>query len=96
MITFLDGPAANQTLMLKRIPKLLRVVLEKTGGIDALDQLEDVPNDDETIVVYRRRDDLPISKYHLLCGRKAKTATGWYWNASYSVELLIINGESFA
>lgn len=85
MIEFLDGPAAGQSLPLRRAPKLLRVVRSRSGEWDALDQLEDEPKLSEQIFVYRRRDDLPISRYHLLCGRRAKRATGWYWRASYSV-----------
>ena len=84
MIEFIDGPAVGQSLALHRAPKLLRVVRSRQGEWDALDQLNDEPKLSEQIFVYRRRDDLPISKYHLLCSGRAKRATGWYWRASYS------------
>jgi hypothetical protein len=82
MITFLDGPAAGTTLQLRRLPKLLRVVIDGTD-VDALDQLEDKPKARESVYVYVRRDDMPISKYHLYCGSSSKRS-GWYYTASYS------------
>ena len=87
MLTFLDGPAAGVKLMLHRAPVFLRVVRSPGGDWDALDQLTDEPAPDETITVYRRRDDLDRSRIHLLCGRgrNGSNATGWYWMASYSV-----------
>ncbi len=53
MIRFLDGPAAGQVLTLQRAPVLLRVVQNRKGDWDALDQLSDTPAADETIHVYR-------------------------------------------
>lgn len=85
MISFLDGPAAGESLALHRAPKLLRVVRTRKGEWDALDQLDDEPKPSEQIFVYRRRDDLPISRLHLLCGRGRNSGSGWYWTASYSV-----------
>ncbi len=55
MTTFLDGPAKGQSLMLQRAPHFLRVVYDSsvTGGKwDALDQLDDRPKAEETVLVY--------------------------------------------
>jgi hypothetical protein len=87
MVKFLDGPAAGVTLSLRRIPKLLRVVRSAAGEWDALDQLDDTPATDEKMYVYRRRDDLDMTKYHLLFRGKDKRQSGYYWNASYSVRI---------
>lgn len=83
MVTFHDGPAAGVQLQLRRLPKYLRVTTEGPGKWDALDQLEDTPRRGERIIVYTRCDDLPISKYHLYCGRKG--GSGWYYMATYKV-----------
>jgi len=84
MITFIDGPAIGQRLMLKRIPILLRVVQNsQSGEWDALDQLADKPRHDEKVHVYLRGDE--VSMYHVLCRRGAgsRSGTGWYYKASY-------------
>jgi hypothetical protein len=52
MATFVDGPAADVYLSLRRAPKLLRVVRSSKGNWDALDQLDDTPKPSETIFVY--------------------------------------------
>lgn len=54
MSTFLDGPARGRNLTLRRAPIFLRVVFAPGGAVDALDQLDDEPREDEAIVVYRR------------------------------------------
>ncbi len=54
MITFLDGPAEGARLNLRRAPIFLRVVLDASGEIDALDQLDDEPRPTEAIHVYSR------------------------------------------
>lgn len=53
MITFADGPVAHAFLSLRRCPIYLRVVRGPDGEIDALDQLDDAPQLDEEIIVYR-------------------------------------------
>jgi hypothetical protein len=79
MTKFLDGPAKGKTLMLKRAPVFLRVV-EFGGEIDALDQLEDVPQLNEKLTAYtlvarpgvafvdctKCRGAYPIATYHLV------------------------------
>jgi hypothetical protein len=84
MVNFLDGPAAGEWLQLRRVPMLLRVVQDGDEW-DALDQLKDEPKQSETIHVYRRRDDLQVSKYHILTSRPRRAGSGWFWTASYSV-----------
>ncbi len=51
MIEFIDGPAKGLKLEIRRTPILLRLVHSKDGW-DALDQLDDKPEHDETIYVY--------------------------------------------
>ena len=53
MITFIDGPAAGNALDLQRTPVFLRVVIDKDGTVEALDQLDDKPRPSEAIHVYR-------------------------------------------
>jgi hypothetical protein len=52
MVTFQDGPAIGQKLMLRRAPKYLRVV-EENGKFDALDQPSDTPRETETLYAYQ-------------------------------------------
>jgi hypothetical protein len=52
MTTFEDGPAKGQTLMLQRAPLFLRVVIDPSGKVDALDQLTDKPASNEKIFAY--------------------------------------------
>lgn len=54
MTKFLDGPAVDVVLGLRRAPLLLRVVQDRLGNWDALDQLEDEPKHGETVSVYVR------------------------------------------
>lgn len=53
MTTFEGGPANGKSLLLKRSPILLRVVEDRKGKIDALDLIDDKPEPDETVTVYR-------------------------------------------
>lgn len=53
MTKFVNGPAHGATLMLKRAPLYLRVVIDALGKIDALDQLADTPTRDETLACYK-------------------------------------------
>lgn len=59
MTTFIGGPAKETTLWLRRAPIFLRVVIGPgpASAIDALDQLNDEPRYDESIVVYRKAED---------------------------------------
>lgn len=51
-VTFSGGPADARELALQRAPLFLRVVVAGRK-IDALDQLDDAPRDDEHVYVYR-------------------------------------------
>jgi hypothetical protein len=53
MTRFLDGPAANKTLMLGRTPVFLRVVIDRDGTVDALNNLEDAPKPSEVCHAYQ-------------------------------------------
>jgi hypothetical protein len=51
--TFLDGPAKGANLSLSRSPLFLRVVVDPSGAVDALDLLSDTPRPAEAVHVYR-------------------------------------------
>lgn len=85
VVEFIDGPAAGESLALRRIPVLLRVVQSRAGKWDALDQLDDEPKPTETIFLYRRRDDLGITHYFVCSRGRGKRESGVYWNAKYAV-----------
>ena len=80
MINFVDGPAAGQSLALRRAPTFLRVVRSQSGEWDALDQLDDEPKPRELVFAYYLAT--PQSRYHLKCSRRG--ASGWYVSASYA------------
>ncbi len=77
MVNFKDGPCMG-ILMLKRAPKYLRAVINTKGELDALDQLEDTPNENEVVYVYKREGE--TGSVHI-CGRK--NISGWYAMADY-------------
>ncbi len=79
MTHFIDGPAAGQTLMLKRAPLYLRVV-EKNGAWDALDQLEDTPDPAEKIYAYER-----VGKPGQVHINQGSGRGGWFTMAEYSL-----------
>lgn len=53
MTRFLDGPAADKTLMLGRTPVFLRVVIDVDGTVDALNNLQDVAKPSEVCHAYQ-------------------------------------------
>lgn len=59
MIGFLDGPAQHvRRMRLGRTPFFLRVVRKRGTRLwDALDQLEDVPAENEEVFVYERASE---------------------------------------
>jgi hypothetical protein len=79
MMRFLDGPAEDHCLNLKRAPLLLRVVIDADGTVDALDQLHDRPKPSEAIHVYRRVGK--PTRYHALC--TPRRLSGWFIMADY-------------
>jgi hypothetical protein len=80
MTTFLDGPAKGKTLMLRRTPKYLRVVVDQDGAVDALDQLEDAPRPDERVFAYILQENK--GSVHLNMGRGRG---GFYTLAGYKL-----------
>lgn len=91
MTRFMDGPAAGVTLMLRRAPFFLRAVQRPAkpgwsdmGEWDALDQLDDRPSADETIVVYRLRPSTQ-SRMHVCARGRGARAGGWYEGGEYEV-----------
>jgi hypothetical protein len=83
MVTFRDGPAAGVILDLRRAPQLLRVV-QSPAGWDALDALDDSPQEDERITVYRL-DVSTLGRYHLLIRGRGRRGSGWRMRADYWV-----------
>jgi len=79
MTSFSDGPAQGQTLMLGRAPIFLRVV-EWAGAFDALDQIDDTPEPEETIHVYQRVGEPGRMHVHRSGGKG-----GWFTVAEYAV-----------
>jgi hypothetical protein len=83
MIGFVDGPAASETLALRRAPILLRVVRSRQGKWDALDQPDDSPKAGEQIFVYRLAEK--PTRYHLCIRGKGKKEGGFYWSGKYAL-----------
>lgn len=81
MSKFLDGPAADVFLSIRRAPFLLRVVCSPTGKWDALDQLDDTPAPRERIYVYARKTQ--PTRMHISC--RPRSGSGWYESADYSI-----------
>jgi hypothetical protein len=91
VITFIGGPAtARQGMLLRRAPDYLRIVVDADGGVDALDQLVDTPQDGELVHVYRRRGGVDAA--HLCYRGKQKHRSGYYAIAEYEY-LADVDGE---
>ncbi len=52
MSKFHQGPADGKLLSIARAPRFLRVVVGPNNKVDALDQVDDTPTDQEEIHVY--------------------------------------------
>lgn len=83
MIKFLDGPAAGVTLLLHRAPLFLRAVRDAQGDWDALDQPDDTPKPEETVVVYRRKGD--SFTVHMDRRVKGRRVGEWYSGGEYEL-----------
>lgn len=81
MTTFHQGPADGKILVLSRAPKFLRVVVDKGGKIDALDQLDDQPKITESIHVYQLEGE--VGRCHILTRGKGGHGSGWRVIAKY-------------
>lgn len=68
MTKFENGPAHGVTLMLKRAPTYLRVVMNSQGNFDALDQLHDTPTKEESLFAYKLHGS--VGSVHLNTGGK--------------------------
>lgn len=83
MIRFVDGPAAEALLMLKRAPLFLRVVFNtEEQQWDALDQLIDKPKAADAIFVYRRQGDANVAMIDWT--EKGRRVGGRFASATYS------------
>jgi len=80
MTTFKDGPAHGTTLLLRRTPVLLRIVIDNEGKVDALDQISDQPADDEICHLYVLREER--GRVHLNAGK----ASGCYGFSTYQYQ----------
>jgi hypothetical protein len=80
MVRFLDGPAANVVLSLRRVPMFLRVVIDADGTVDALDQLDDEAKPSEEIWVYRLEGE--PTRMHV-CRRGPGRGCSSVWHAEY-------------
>lgn len=78
MTSFSDGPAAGQTLLLKRAPRFLRVTFNGSKW-DALDQLADRPEPHEELFAYER------SEYRGTCHMRFARGGGFYCMAEYKL-----------
>ncbi len=78
MTSFLDGPAQGQSLMLKRCPIFLRVVVDGGGKWDALDQPEDRPRPGEQLFAYRIEGEPSMCHVRRTGGRGGFYAMGQY------------------
>lgn len=83
MTRFLDGPAEGVTLMLRRAPHYLRAVRAAEGEWDALDQLDDYPKGNETVVAYEMVSG-PFTA-HVQRREKGRRVCGWYQGGEYRV-----------
>lgn len=90
MLTFVDGPAAGKTMMLRSAPPFLRVTrkkfalgVEDAGEFDALDQPADVAGPDEELFVYEKRKHL--GNCHMRFGGKERHKSGFYPVAEYGI-----------
>jgi hypothetical protein len=81
MIAFLDGPAIGHPLELHRVPLYLRVTITAAGEVDALDQLDDVPRDNESLHAYVLSGT--PTRVHLC--RRPRSRSGWYHIAAYKL-----------
>lgn len=86
MIRFLNGPAKGVRLELRRAPVFLRVVFNsgrEQDQFDALDQLDDTPEPDEQIWVYRRIGK--AGTLHVLYTEKGRRRGKWLATGDYGL-----------
>ena len=86
MLSLKDGPCQG-TYMCKRAPMFLRAVIDDKGKGDCLDQLEDMPAENEKVYVYMREGEAGTVHLNYGGGRG-----GWYALAEYKF-LPKVDGE---
>lgn len=84
---FLDGPAAGVELSLGRTPVMLRVVQNRAGVWDALDQLNDEPKPQEKIYVYRVVPGTQSGMVHVQYSTGRGRRGQWMQGADYTALL---------
>ena len=83
MITFTGGPAEGKQLRFVRCPLMLRVVVNnRTGEVDALNEVADVPKNEESIVVYR------CDRFEGTCHVSCRPRSQSYWSSIAHYTLL--------
>ena len=84
MIKFKDGPAAGAILSLRRAPLLIRAVQGPRAKWDALDQVDDVVNNNERPYLYILAG--PARMMHMrCCGKGGKAASGFWAMGEYQL-----------
>lgn len=84
MTNFQDGPAQKIILKLKRAPMYLRVVVSPAGTIDALDQIQDTPLEEEQVHAYVRIG--AAGSYHVdSTDPRGRRVGAWYTVATYKL-----------
>ena len=85
MLKFEGGPVEG-TFFCKRAPYFLRAVVnESTGAMDVLDLVDDAPEPNEKVYVYRREGE--ASTFHL---NRGAAGSGFFPSATYRY---MTNGE---
>lgn len=77
-VRFTDGPAAGVCLQLRRAPVMLRMVRDRAGKWDALNELDDEVRAGEEVFLYIVES---VSSYHLKSSMRG--ASGWWYSGSY-------------
>lgn len=83
MTRLLDGPHAGITLTLSRAPMLLRVVQNRAGEVDGLDQIEDTIRPGETVTVYRAVTEPMIVHIDRRDPKTGRRTGSWFAAAEY-------------
>jgi len=80
---FVDGPAQGRTLLLARAPLMLRVVQAACGRLNALDKLDDKPQDDELVYLYIMVGPVGDWVFVSFAGRNGQRRGGRFQSATY-------------
>jgi len=80
---FVDGPAKGRTMLLNRAPLMLRVVQAACGCVNALDKLDDKPQDDELVFLYIMVGPVGDWVFVSFSGRNGQCRGGQFRSATY-------------